>query len=91
MPPYAREVSPWLLLAVKVVMVGAFVALLSQLSSAGKPKMFAGLFAGAPAVASVSLLLTGLEKPEAAHLGALSMTSGAVGIGVTMVRERPVG
>jgi hypothetical protein len=73
-------VSPWLLLALKVVLAGAFVALLSHLGSALKPKMFAGLFAGAPAVALFSLLLTGLEQPEAARLGALSMTIGAVGM-----------
>ena len=72
--------SPWLLLALKVVLAGVFVALLSHLSSAFKPKMFAGLFAGAPAVASVSLVLTGLEQPAAAHLGAVSMTIGAVGM-----------
>jgi len=63
-----------------VVLAGAFVALLSHLSSALKPKMFAGLFAGAPAVASASLLLTGLGQPEAARVGALSMTIGAVGM-----------
>jgi Protein of unknown function (DUF3147) len=72
--------SPWLLLALKVVLAGAFVALLAHVGSALKPKMFAGLFAGAPAVALFGLLLTGLENPEAARLGALSMAIGAVGM-----------
>jgi uncharacterized membrane protein (GlpM family) len=53
-----------------MVLAGLFVAVLSHLSSALKPKMFAGLFAGAPTVATINLLLTGLEKPAAAQQGA---------------------
>ena len=72
--------SPWLLLAVKAVLAGLFVALLSHLGSAIKPKIFAGLLAGAPTVASISLLLTGLEKPLAAQRGATGMILGACGM-----------
>ncbi len=72
--------SPWLLLLAKVLVAGVFVALLAHLSSALKPKMFAGLLSGAPSVATVSLLLTGLQKPEAVRTTGRGMVFGAAGL-----------
>ena len=72
--------SPWVVLLAKVVVAGVFVALLAHLSSALKPKMFAGLLSGAPSVATVSLLLTGLQKPEAVRTSGQGMIFGAVGL-----------
>jgi hypothetical protein len=70
----------WLLLLAKVLVAGIFVALLSHVSSALKPKMFAGLLSGAPSVATVSLLLTGFQKPEAVPTSGQGMVFGAVGL-----------
>ena len=72
--------GPWLLLLAKVLVAGVFVALLAHLSSALKPKMFAGLLSGAPSVATVSLLLTGFQKPEAVRISGQGMIFGAVGL-----------
>jgi len=72
--------APWLLLLAKVVVAGLFVALLAHLSSALKPKMFAGLLSGAPSVATVSLLLTGLKKPADVPASGQGMVFGAVGL-----------
>jgi uncharacterized membrane protein (GlpM family) len=74
--------SPWLLLLAKVVVAGLFVALLAHLSSALKPKMFAGLLSGAPSVATVSLLLTGIQKPREVPTSGHGMIFGAVGLTV---------
>ena len=62
----------------KAVLAGLAVAVFSLLSSATSPKMFSGLFAGAPVVAGVSLLLTAVTKPAAAEQGARGMVLGAV-------------
>jgi len=72
--------SPWLLLVAKVVVAGVFVALLAHLSAALKPKMFAGLLSGAPSVATVSLLLTGLQKPREVPISGRGMILGAAGL-----------
>ena len=72
--------SAWLPLIAKVLVAGVFVALLAHLSSALKPKMFAGLLSGAPSVATVSLLLTSLQKPAAVHAGGRGMILGAAGL-----------
>ena len=68
----------WLLLLIKVVLAGIAVAGFSLISSATSPKLFSGLFAGAPVVASVSLLLTALTKPAAAVQGAQGMVAGSL-------------
>jgi hypothetical protein len=68
------------LLALKTVLAGTFVAAFSLLAEMLKPKMFAGLFAGAPVVAGVSLVLTGLNKPNAAVQGSTGMIAGACGM-----------
>ncbi|MDQ6919070.1 MAG: DUF3147 family protein [Candidatus Dormibacteraeota bacterium] len=65
------------ILALKAVLAGTFVVLLSLLAEMLKPKMFAGLFAGAPAVASVSLAITAVMKPGAALQNATGMIAGA--------------
>src|ERR1700716_656133 len=68
------------LLALKTVLAGTFVVVFSLLAEMLKPKMFAGLFAGAPVVAGVSLVLTGLSKPDAAVQGSTGMIAGACGM-----------
>jgi hypothetical protein len=72
--------TPVLLIALKVVLAGLAVAVFSLISTATRPKMFSGLFAGAPVVAAVSLLITGLIDRPSAVKGAGSMVSGAVGM-----------
>lgn len=67
-------------LAIKVLLAAVFVALFSHLSSAFKPKLFSGLFAGAPIVAAISLAITSVARPQAAHVGALGMIAGAIGM-----------
>ena len=66
------------ILALKAVLAGTFVVLLSVLAQVLRPKMFAGLFAGAPAVASVSIAITAAIKPPAALQGTRGMIAGAV-------------
>ena len=66
------------ILALKAVLAGTFVVLLSLLAEVLRPKLFAGLFAGAPAVASVSLAITGVLKPAVALQNATGMIAGAV-------------
>lgn len=68
------------LLALKAVLAGSFVVLLSLLAGRLKAKLFAGLFAAAPAVASVSLALTAISKPTAAIDGSRGMIAGAAGM-----------
>ena len=65
------------ILALKAVLAGSFVVLLSLLAGRLKTKLFAGLFAAAPAVASVSLALS---KPAAAVDGSRGMIAGAAGM-----------
>jgi hypothetical protein len=69
------------LLVVRVLAGGALVSAFAVAADALRPKMFAGLFAGAPSVAMVSLLVTGLAM-GAADDGKLAagMTAGAVGL-----------
>jgi uncharacterized protein DUF3147 len=72
--------SQLLLLAAKALLAGVFVALISQLSTALKPKMFAGLFAAAPSVAAASLLLNGLQKPRSIAPSGEGMIAGSIGM-----------
>ncbi len=69
------------LLAVRVLVGGALVVAFSVISDAVKPKMFSGLFSGAPSVATASLLVAGLAsgaaKDEEYSAG---MIAGAIGL-----------
>jgi Protein of unknown function (DUF3147) len=70
-----------LLLVVRVVAGGALVAGFAIVADALGPKMFAGLFSGAPSVATVSLLITGLAfSPAKDAKYATGMIAGAVGL-----------
>ena len=69
------------LLLVRTLAGGVMVALFAVLADALKPKMFAGLFAAAPSVASVSLLVTGIAMgPARDQKSAAGMIAGAVGL-----------
>ena len=69
------------MLAVRVVAGGALVALFAVLGDTLKPKMFAGLFAAAPSVATVSLLVSGLSMDSAKdEKYAVGMIAGAIGL-----------
>lgn len=72
--------NPLVLLGAKVLLAGLFVALLSHLTGAAKPKLFTGLFAAAPSVAAVSLMLTVAAKPAEAAQGAEGMIAGSFGM-----------
>lgn len=69
-----------LLLGAKAVLAGVFVALISHLSTALRPKMFAGLLAAAPSVAAASLLLGGITKPDSIAPAGQGMVAGALGM-----------
>jgi uncharacterized membrane protein (GlpM family) len=70
-----------LLLGVRVLAGGALVAAFAMLGDTLKPKMFAGLFSGAPSVATVSLLVIGLTMGPAKDAPyAKGMIAGAVGL-----------
>ncbi|HYL07892.1 MAG TPA: DUF3147 family protein [Candidatus Udaeobacter sp.] len=70
-----------ILLGIRVLAGGALVVAFSMISDAVKPKMFAGLFSGAPSVATASLLVTGLAMGAAKDQKyADGMVAGAVGL-----------
>ncbi|HEX6489006.1 MAG TPA: DUF3147 family protein [Candidatus Dormibacteraeota bacterium] len=69
-----------LTVVLKPLVAGCLVAVMSQLSTALRPKMFAGLFAAAPSVATASLLVTALSKPSSVQPSAAGMIAGAVGM-----------
>lgn len=70
-----------LLLAVRVLAGGGLVVAFAMISDAVKPKMFSGLFSGAPSVATASLLVTGLAMgPEKADKYAVGMIAGTIGL-----------
>lgn len=70
-----------MLLVIRVVAGGALVVAFAMISDAVKPKMFSGLFSGAPSVATASLLVTGLamgaQKDQKYTVG---MIAGAIGL-----------
>src|SRR5690349_4262591 len=68
------------ILVAKVLLAAFMVALLSHLSSAFKPKLFSGLFAGAPVVAAVSLAIMAATKPHAVAVSGWGMVAGALGM-----------
>lgn len=70
-----------LLLAVRVVAGGVLVVAFAMLSDALRPKMFSGLFSGAPSVATASLVVTGLAMGAAKDQKyAVGMIAGAIGL-----------
>lgn len=74
------------LLAIRVIAGGAIVAAIAVLGDTLKPKMFAGLLAGAPSVATVSLVATGLAMGAAKDADlARGMIAGATGLVVYSV------
>jgi hypothetical protein len=69
------------LLAARVLAGGALVVAFAMISDAVKPKMFAGLFSGAPSVATASLLVNGLAMGAAKdEKYATGMIAGAIGL-----------
>ncbi|TMC54003.1 MAG: DUF3147 family protein [Chloroflexi bacterium] len=73
--------SSAVLLGIRAIAAGTLVVAISMLSDRLKPKMFAGLFAGAPSVATVSLLVSGIAMGAAKDANAASgMIAGAVGL-----------
>ena len=78
--------SDVILLAARVLAGGALVVAFAMISNAAKPRMFSGLFSGAPSVAIASLLVTGLatgaQKDEKYATG---MIAGAIGLVVFAV------
>jgi uncharacterized membrane protein (GlpM family) len=69
------------LLVIRVLAGGLLVAGFSVLSDALKPKMFSGLFAGAPSVATVSLLVTAVATGPAKEKElSAGMIAGAIGL-----------
>jgi hypothetical protein len=70
-----------LLLAVRVLAGGALVAAFAMLGDTLKPKMFSGLFSGAPSVATVSLLVTALASGASKEVKySEGMIAGAIGL-----------
>jgi uncharacterized membrane protein (GlpM family) len=70
-----------LILAVKGLAGGSLVVLFALLSEGLSPKRFAGLFSAAPAVAIAGLTIALLDQgAHAAHLNALGMIAGGVGM-----------
>jgi uncharacterized membrane protein (GlpM family) len=71
--------SPVVLISVKALAGGTFVVLFALISETVKPKMLAGLFGAAPAVALASLLMTSLiGGRQAAAVNARGMVFGAI-------------
>lgn len=70
-----------ILLGARVLAGGALVVAFAVLGDAVKPKMFSGLFSGAPSVATASLLVTGLAVgPKQDEKYAVGMIAGAIGL-----------
>jgi len=74
-------VKDFLLLAVRVLAGGCLVVAFAMLSDTLKPKMFSGLFGGAPSVATASLLVSGLAMgPAKDEKYGTGMIAGAIGL-----------
>ena len=70
-----------LLLAIRVLAGGCLVVAFAMLSDMLKPKMFSGLFGGAPSVATASLLVSGLAMgPAKDEKYGTGMIAGAIGL-----------
>ena len=71
----------FLLLAVRVLAGSCLVVAFAMLSDTLKPKMFSGLFGGAPSVATASLLVSGLAMgPAKDEKYGTGMIAGAIGL-----------
>ena len=69
------------LLVIRVLAGGALVVGFAMLGDALKPKMFAGLFSGAPSVATASLLVSGLAMGATKDVKyGTGMIAGAIGL-----------
>ncbi|MGH7765173.1 MAG: DUF3147 family protein [Candidatus Dormibacteraceae bacterium] len=69
------------LLAIRVVAGGFLVVVFAMVADILKPRIFAGLFAAAPSVATASLLVSGLSRGAAQdHAYAAGMIVGAAGL-----------
>lgn len=69
------------LLIIRVIAGGALVVAFAMISDAVKPKMFSGLFSGAPSVATASLVVTGLAMgPQKDEKYAVGMIAGTIGL-----------
>lgn len=76
-----ETVKDYVLLGIRVLAAGGFVVALAALGDKLQPKMFAGLLGGAPSVASVSLLVSGLAMGAAKDTKyATGMIAGAIGL-----------
>ena len=83
-----------LLVSVKAINGGLFVAAFALIGEALKPKRFAGLFSPAPSVALANLLVTVLAKGDTdGHLNGVGMVVGAAAmtliclVGILVVRR----
>jgi len=83
-------VSAALLICVKAVDGGLFVALFAVLGEMLQPKRFAGIFGASPAVALANLLVIALVKGDAsARYAATGMIAGAVALAVACAAAIP--
>ena len=79
-----------LLIFVKAVNGGLFVALFAVLGEMLQPKRFAGIFGASPAVALANLLIIALAKTDtAARSAATGMIAGAIGLAVACAAAIP--
>jgi Protein of unknown function (DUF3147) len=83
-------VSAALLICVKAVDGGLFVALFAILGEMLQPKRFAGIFGASPAVALANLLVIALVKGDAsARYAATGMIAGAIALSVACAAAIP--
>jgi hypothetical protein len=83
-------VSTPLLIFVKAVNGGLFVALFAVLGEMLQPKRFAGVFGASPAVALANLLIIALVKGDAsARSAATGMIAGTIGLAVACAAAVP--
>ena len=82
--------STALLICVKAINGGLFVALFAVLGELLQPKRFAGIFGASPAVALGNLLVIALAEGEAsARVSATGMIAGAVALAVACMAAIP--
>jgi hypothetical protein len=79
-----------LLICIKAVTGGAFVALFAVVGEVLEPKRFAGVFGASPAVALANLVVTALAESEAvARTSATGMIAGAIALAVAYTAAIP--
>jgi hypothetical protein len=83
-------VPNWLLILVKAVNGGLFVALFAVLGEMLEPKRFAGIFGASPAVALGNLLIIALVKGDAsARSASMGMIAGTIGLAAACAAAIP--